>query len=171
MEGTPYIMTREVMLSAIGLPQNPPPWGTLVAVDVDTAEVVWESVLGTIRDLAPVPLSFKWGTPNMGGPIITAGGLVFIAATMDNYLRAFDVQTGEELWKGRLPAGGQATPMTYRLTPDGRWRVYAPHGLSDVFGLVVRPNPVLAPRAVYEAKTARWRRQWPELTVLDWPTA
>jgi len=58
-----------------------------------------------------------------------------------------------------------------RLTPDGRWRVYAPHGLSDVFGLVVRPNPVLAPRAVYEAKTERWRRQWPELTVLDWPTA
>ncbi|MGW4021517.1 nucleotidyltransferase family protein [Streptomyces sp. NPDC005009] len=58
-----------------------------------------------------------------------------------------------------------------RLEPGGRWRVYAPHGLSDVFGLVVRPNPVLAPRAVYEAKAARWRRQWPELTVLEWPTA
>ncbi|MGC5240821.1 nucleotidyltransferase family protein [Streptomyces albogriseolus] len=58
-----------------------------------------------------------------------------------------------------------------RLEPDGRWRVYAPYGLSDVFGLVVRPNPVLAPRAVYEAKTERWRRQWPELTVLEWPVA
>ncbi|MFG3247984.1 nucleotidyltransferase family protein [Streptomyces sp. NPDC048187] len=57
-----------------------------------------------------------------------------------------------------------------RLGSDGRWRVYAPHGLSDVFGLVVRPNPLLAPRAVYEAKAARWRQQWPELTVLDWPT-
>jgi hypothetical protein len=56
-----------------------------------------------------------------------------------------------------------------RLQPDGRWRVYAPHGLSDVFNLVVRPNPVLAPRGVYEAKTARWKQQWPELTVLDWP--
>lgn len=56
-----------------------------------------------------------------------------------------------------------------RLLPDGRWRVYAPHGLSDVFNLVVRPNPVLAPREVYEAKTARWREQWPELTILDWP--
>ncbi|MET9913357.1 nucleotidyltransferase family protein [Streptomyces sp. NPDC006476] len=56
-----------------------------------------------------------------------------------------------------------------RLEGDGRWRVYAPHGLSDVFHLVVRPNPVLAPRAVYEAKAARWRTQWPELTVLDWP--
>lgn len=58
-----------------------------------------------------------------------------------------------------------------RLEPTGRWRSYAPHGLSDVFNLVVRPNPVLAPREVYEAKTARWRRQWPELTVLEWPSA
>ncbi|MEV0694443.1 nucleotidyltransferase family protein [Streptomyces sp. NPDC050388] len=57
-----------------------------------------------------------------------------------------------------------------RLEPGGRWRVYAPHGLSDVFRLVVRPNPVLAPRAVYEAKAARWRRQWPDLTVLEWPS-
>ncbi|MFF5083637.1 nucleotidyltransferase family protein [Actinoplanes sp. NPDC000266] len=56
-----------------------------------------------------------------------------------------------------------------RLEPDGSWRVYAPHGLADVFNLVVRPNPVLAPRHVYEAKTARWRRQWPVLRVLDWP--
>ncbi|MGJ5749079.1 hypothetical protein FB563_6649 [Streptomyces puniciscabiei] len=57
-----------------------------------------------------------------------------------------------------------------RVEADGRWRVYAPHGLSDVFNLVVRPNPVLAPRAVYETKAARWREQWPELTVLDWPS-
>ena len=56
-----------------------------------------------------------------------------------------------------------------RLEPDGRWHVHAPHGLADLFGLVVRPNPVLAPRAVYEAKAARWRREWPELTVLPWP--
>ncbi|HET6504757.1 MAG TPA: nucleotidyltransferase family protein [Amycolatopsis sp.] len=57
-----------------------------------------------------------------------------------------------------------------RWEPDGRWRVYAPHGLSDVFNLVVRPNPVLASEAVYTAKTARWRSRWPELTVLDWPS-
>ncbi len=56
-----------------------------------------------------------------------------------------------------------------RLEPGGRWRIYAPHGLSDVFNLVVRPNPLLAPRHVYEAKTTRWRRQWPTLTVLAWP--
>jgi len=60
------------------------------------------------------------GTPNLGGPIITAGGLVFIAAAMDDYLRAFDIDTGAVLWKGRLPAGGQALPMTYRLRPDGK---------------------------------------------------
>ena len=56
-----------------------------------------------------------------------------------------------------------------RQQADGQWRIYAPHGLADVFNLVVRPNPVLAPRAVYEAKVARWSRQWPELTILPWP--
>jgi hypothetical protein len=56
-----------------------------------------------------------------------------------------------------------------RLGSDGGWRVYAPHGLSDVFNLVVRPNPVLAPREVYETKAARWKEEWPELTVLPWP--
>jgi quinoprotein glucose dehydrogenase len=77
--------------------------------------------LGSTRDLAPffVP-SRTLGTPNLGGPIATAGGLVFIAAAMDNYLRAFDIETGKELWKGRLPAGGQATPMTYRAGAGNR---------------------------------------------------
>jgi uncharacterized protein len=56
-----------------------------------------------------------------------------------------------------------------RLEPAGRWRIYAPYGLSDVFNLVVRANPVLAPRHVYQAKTRRWRQQWPELTILPWP--
>jgi hypothetical protein len=82
--------------------------------------VQWEVPLGTVRDLAPVPLPIRWGTPSLGGPIVTQGGLVFIAAAMDNYLRAFDLETGKELWKGRLPAGGQATPMSYRVGEDGR---------------------------------------------------
>jgi quinoprotein glucose dehydrogenase len=85
----------------------------LTAVDLSDGTIAWESVLGTVRDLAPVPVPIKWGTPNFGGPIVTAGGVVFIGATMDDYLRAFDAASGEELWKGRLPAGGQATPMTY----------------------------------------------------------
>ena len=61
-----------------------------------------------------------WGVPNIGGPIVTAQGLIFIGATADDYLRAFDIETGEELWKERLPAGGQTTPMTYRVSEDGR---------------------------------------------------
>jgi quinoprotein glucose dehydrogenase len=120
MEGTPYGLYRvPALVSPLGLPCIKPPWGTLLAVDTATGEVAWEVPLGTVRDLAPVPLPIRWGTPNLGGPIVTEGGLVFIGATMDNYLRAFDLETGRELWKGRLPAGGQATPMTYRLD-DGR---------------------------------------------------
>ena len=106
-------MKRELLLSPLGLPCNPPPWGMLTAVDLNTGTIRWESVLGTVRDLAPIPLPLKWGTPNFGGPIVTAGGLVFIGAAMDDYLRAFDAESGAELWKARLPAGGQATPMTY----------------------------------------------------------
>jgi quinoprotein glucose dehydrogenase len=114
MLGTPYAMKREVLLSPFGIPCNPPPWGTLAAVDLASGKVKWEVTLGTTRDIAPVPIAIGWGTPNMGGPIVTAGGVVFIGAAMDDYLRAFDAATGAELWKGRLPAGGQATPMTYR---------------------------------------------------------
>jgi len=76
--------------------------------------------LGTTSDLAPFGIGIPWGTPNMGGAIVTAGGVVFIGAAMDSRLRAFDVRSGEELWSGRLPAGGQATPMTYRLRDDGK---------------------------------------------------
>jgi quinoprotein glucose dehydrogenase len=121
MAGTPYGLFRlPALMSPLGLPCTKPPWGTLLAVDVATGEVKWEAPLGTIRDLAPVPLPIKFGTPNLGGPIVTQGGLVFIGAAMDNYLRAFDLETGQELWKGRLPAGGQATPMSYRLGENGR---------------------------------------------------
>ncbi|UCF20887.1 MAG: pyrroloquinoline quinone-dependent dehydrogenase [Gemmatimonadota bacterium] len=120
-QGTPYGMNREGgLVGPLGVPCTPPPWGLLVALDFDTGELRWQVPLGTIRDVAPLPLPVAWGTPNLGGPIVTAGGLVFIGAAMDDYLRAFDVDTGEELWKGRLPAGGQATPMTYRLRPEGK---------------------------------------------------
>lgn len=120
-EGTPYGMNRDAgFVGPAGVPCTPPPWGKLVAIDIDAGELRWQVALGTIRDLAPIPLSIGWGTPNLGGPIVTASGLIFVGAAMDDYLRAFNVETGEELWKGRLPAGAQATPMTYRLQPDGR---------------------------------------------------
>jgi quinoprotein glucose dehydrogenase len=129
MEGTPYGLFRvPALLSPLGLPCTKPPWGTLLAVEVATGEVKWEVPLGTVRDLAPVPLPIRWGTPNLGGPIVTGGGLVFIGAAMDNYLRAFDLGTGKELWKGRLPAGGQATPMSYRLDNGRQFVVIAAGG-------------------------------------------
>jgi quinoprotein glucose dehydrogenase len=118
--GTPFTMRREPLLSPLGIPCNPPPWGTLTAIEVASGRIRWEVPLGTIRDLTPLPIPIRWGTPNMGGPIATASGLVFIGAAMDRYLRAFDSDTGAELWKGRLPAGGQATPMTYRVREGSR---------------------------------------------------
>ena len=104
----------------LGIPCTPPPWGELHAIDLSSRELRWSSVLGTTRDLAPVPIPIPWGTPNMGGPLSTAGGLVFIGAALDDYLRAYDSLTGNEIWKGRLPAGGQATPLSYRVRDNGR---------------------------------------------------
>jgi quinoprotein glucose dehydrogenase len=114
-EGTPYMMKREVIVRLPRLvPCTPPPWGTLVAVDLNTGEVRWEVPLGAMPELADQPDADKWGSLNLGGSIVTAGGLVFIGAARDNYLRGFDVETGAEIWRGELPAGGQATPMTYQ---------------------------------------------------------
>jgi quinoprotein glucose dehydrogenase len=113
--GTPYTMARAMFASPKGLPCNKPPWGNLVAIDLATGEKAWDVPLGRIPDLAHLPGAEQWGSPNMGGSMVTAGGLVFIAAAMDNILRAFDVTTGKELWQGTLPAGGQATPMTYMV--------------------------------------------------------
>ena len=120
-EGTPYCDVRWMgFFSPLEVPCTPPPWGTLAAIDLTSGEVAWQLPLGTTRDLAPFPFWFIDGVPNMGGPITTASGLTFIAATIDFFLRAFDSETGEELWKGRLPTGGQATPMTYRTGPGQR---------------------------------------------------
>src|ERR1700730_2952874 len=108
-KGAPYGLYRSFLFSPSGLPCNVPPWGTTKAVDLYTGKQVWDVPLGTM-----VP-GEQTGSINLGGPIATAGGLVFTSAAMDLYLRAFDIESGKELWKDQLPAGGQATPMTYTL--------------------------------------------------------
>jgi quinoprotein glucose dehydrogenase len=117
-EGTPYGMRREILLSPLGIPCTAPPWGTLAAVDMRAGTIRWQVPLGTTKGKAP--LALDWGMPNLGGPIVTAGGLIFIAAATDDVLRAFDVDSGKQLWSADLPAGGQATPMTYQLEATGR---------------------------------------------------
>ena len=119
--GTPYAMRREPLLSPWGLPCTAPPWGTLVSVDLRRNRIAWQVPLGSTEGIGPwFAPTRDFGMPNMGGPIATAGDLVFIGAAMDSYFRAFDIETGRELWKHRLPAGGQATPMTYRAGRNQR---------------------------------------------------
>jgi len=119
--GTPYAMRREPLLSPWGLPCTAPPWGTLVSVDLRRNRIVWQVPLGSTEGIGPwFAPTRDFGTPHMGGPIATAGDLVLVAAAMDSYFRAFDLETGRELWKYHLPAGGQSTPMTYRAGREQR---------------------------------------------------
>jgi quinoprotein glucose dehydrogenase len=98
--------------------QTRPPWGTLVGIDLHTGIKKWEVPLGYQLDPAKYPGAEKWGSLNFGGAIVTNGNLVFIAASIDGHLRAFDSRNGRVLWEYALPASAQATPMTYEL--DGR---------------------------------------------------
>ncbi|MBI2680685.1 MAG: pyrroloquinoline quinone-dependent dehydrogenase [Candidatus Solibacter usitatus] len=102
--GTPYAVYREPLLSPSRLPCNQPPWGALVGVDLRTGKKLWEA-----------PLGGTMGSLNLGGPMATGGGLIFTAAAMDTYLRAFETATGREVWKTELPASAQATPMSYSV--------------------------------------------------------
>jgi quinoprotein glucose dehydrogenase len=136
MKGTPYVMRREIVRSPSGLPCTPPPFGELVAVSLVTGKAVWRIPSGSFPPPphgAPPPPS--WGAPSLGGPIATASGVVFLGATPDHFLRAYETETGRELWKGALPAGGKATPMTYRARPGGRqFVVIAAGGSGGLWG-------------------------------------
>jgi len=113
--GAPFAMYREPLMSPSGTPCVAPPWGKLTAVDLNTGEMRWEAPLGRIPQLALFPKSSEFGSINFGGSIVTASGLVFIAAAMDDRLRAFDIETGKVTWEGQLPASAQAAPMTYSV--------------------------------------------------------
>lgn len=117
--GAPFGAVLAPLLSPLGLPCQSPPWGYVAGLDLTTLEIAWKHKNGTVRDSSPLPLPLPMGVPSLGGPIVTAGGVAFLAGTLDQYLRAYDLRTGEQLWQGRLPAGGQATPMTY-TGKDGR---------------------------------------------------
>ena len=132
MWGTPYVMRRRMILSPTGLPCTPPPFGTLVAIDLKTGGRLWEVPLGSPARLVPPEQAAKippaWGSPSLGGPIVTAGGVVFIGAALDRWLHAYDIETGRELWRGPLPESGKATPMTYQLASGQQYVAIAVGG-------------------------------------------
>ncbi|HLG82883.1 MAG TPA: membrane-bound PQQ-dependent dehydrogenase, glucose/quinate/shikimate family [Bradyrhizobium sp.] len=132
MYGTPYGVDLGIFLSPLSIPCMAPPWGSLAALDLRTNKIVWRHRVGTIRDEAPLPLPFKLGVPMLGGPMVTAGGVAFLTGTMDDYIRAFDVNDGKLLWEDRLPAGGQSTPMTYEV--NGKQYVATVDGGHGSFG-------------------------------------
>jgi len=118
--GTDYCVVSERLVSSVGFPCNGTPLGTLVSVDLTSGDINWEVPLGTLQDIVPLIGRFFKGAPTLGGPMMTQSGLIFIASTPDHHLRAFDTATGKQLWKGRLPEAGIATPMSYRVGATGK---------------------------------------------------
>lgn len=146
--GTPYSVATSMLVSPLGAPCTAPPWGRLTAVDLAKGTIRWQVALGSVEKLMPLPIPLELGTPSAGGAIVTAGGVVFIAATLDDKFRAFDAETGEVLWTAKLPAGGQATPMTYAV--NGRQYVILAAGGHALFA-TTRGDYVLA----YALKSAQ----------------
>jgi quinoprotein glucose dehydrogenase len=131
--GTPYGVVRRLLLGPkAGLPCTPPPWGQLVAIRAATGELVWQTSLGEIP-WAKSADAAQWGSIALGGPIVTGGGIVFTAGTLDPAIYAFDVKTGKQLWKGTLPTSARSTPMTYLGSDRRQYVVVAAggHGLPQ----------------------------------------
>jgi quinoprotein glucose dehydrogenase len=132
LQGTPYRVEGEIFMSPLGIPCTPTPWGTLAAIDMDSGKIKWMIPFGQVaRFGVTIPESFGWGSPNVGGPIVTGGGLIFMAATMDSKIRALATKTGEKLWEAKLPAPGMALPMTY-MAGGKQYVVIAAGGNSRV---------------------------------------
>ncbi|MCK2183862.1 glucose/quinate/shikimate family membrane-bound PQQ-dependent dehydrogenase [Halomonas getboli] len=134
--GGPYAVDMKPFLSPFGVPCQQPPWGYVAGTDLRTGEVAWQHKNGTVEDMTALPLKIKMGVPGIGGPVITDSGVVFLAASVDNYLRGYDLHTGEQLWETRLPAGGQATPMTY-LNSQGEQMVVQVAGGHGSIGTTI----------------------------------
>ena len=127
--GTPYGVVRRFLLGPkTRLPCTPPPWGTLTAVRAATGEIAWQVPLGQFPGTDNIPGAEKWGSIALGGPIVTAGGLVFTAGTLDPAIYAFDAKSGARLWKGTLPTSARATPMTYQARNGRQYVVIAAGG-------------------------------------------
>ncbi|TCQ15927.1 membrane-bound PQQ-dependent dehydrogenase, glucose/quinate/shikimate family [Rhizobium sp. PP-CC-3G-465] len=124
MVNTPYAVQIAPFLSVLGTPCTAPPWGIMSAVDLSSGRMIWTKPFGTARDSGPFGIPSKlpitMGVPFSGGTVTTRGGLVFVAASVEQAIRAYDSSTGQEVWKARLPAGGQASPMTYKSPKSGR---------------------------------------------------
>lgn len=133
-KGSRYCVDMKPFLSPWGAPCTKPPWSTLTAVDLESGELLWNIPLGTLKHQAPWPLSYMKGGIQMGGPMVTQSGLVFIGAAADRQFRAFDTTTGEELWAEELPTTANAVPMTYEI--DGRQFVVVAAG-----GHFTSPSP------------------------------
>jgi len=119
--GTPYGVERVPLMSSLGMPCTAPPWGELTAIDLRSGDVLWSRPFGTLHGQLPVFGKYlELGMPSFGGSIQTASGLAFIGAAPDNFIRAIDTGTGEELWRAELPYSAHSVPMTYRLRPDSK---------------------------------------------------
>lgn len=131
-DGAPYGVFMGPFLGPLQIPCQAPPWGYVAGVDLRTGKIAYMHKNGTVHDMTPLPLPFKVGVPGIGGPMLTKGGLAFLGAAVDNYLRAYDVTNGRELWRARLPAGGQATPMTYTTDDNKQYVVMVAGGHGSV---------------------------------------
>ncbi|MDE0800934.1 MAG: pyrroloquinoline quinone-dependent dehydrogenase [Rhodospirillaceae bacterium] len=132
LNGTPYRLDGEFFLSPFGMPCTPPPWGELVAIDLNTGNHLWREPLGRI-EIGPFKTPKSWGSPNVGGPIVTAGGLIFVGAGMDSAFHALDISTGKNLWTdSSIPAPAMAVPMTYMI--DGVQYVVVAAGGNGMAG-------------------------------------
>ncbi|MEZ2128970.1 MULTISPECIES: glucose/quinate/shikimate family membrane-bound PQQ-dependent dehydrogenase [unclassified Sinorhizobium] len=131
-EGAPYGVYMGPFLGPLQIPCQAPPWGYVAGVDLRTGRIAYMHKNGTVHDMTPLPLPFKVGVPGIGGPIMTKGGVAFLGAAVDNYLRAYDVTTGRQIWQARLPAGGQATPMTYTTSDNKQYVVMVAGGHGSV---------------------------------------